>query len=50
MGLYRRQLLVQKQQAAFDLINPALEKVFAVGAAGPEYLAELTKKVDESQA
>lgn len=40
----------KKQQAAFDLINPALQKVFEVGEVGPEYLAELTAKVNESQA
>ncbi|MCX6044575.1 MAG: extracellular solute-binding protein [Chloroflexi bacterium] len=40
----------KKQQAAFDLINPALSKVFEVGDVGPEYLAELTAKVNASQA
>ncbi len=40
----------KKQQAAYDLINPALEKVFSVGDVGPEYLAELTAKVNASQA
>jgi len=39
-----------KQQAAFDLINPALEKVFTVGDVGPEYLAEIAQQVNESQA
>jgi len=40
----------KKQQAAFDLINPALQKVFEVGEVGPEYLADLAKKVNDSQA
>ena len=39
-----------KQQAAYDLINPALEKVFTVGDVGPEYLAEIAQQVNESQA
>ncbi len=39
-----------KQQAAFDLISPALEKVFTVGDVGPEYLAEIAQQVNESQA
>jgi len=39
-----------KQQAAYDLINPALSKVYEVGDVGPEYLAELTAKVNASQA
>ncbi len=40
----------KKQQAAYDLINPALQKVYEVGDVGPEYLAELTAKVNASQA
>jgi ABC-type glycerol-3-phosphate transport system substrate-binding protein len=38
-----------KQQAAFDIINPALEKVYTVGDVGPEYLAEICQQVNESQ-
>jgi hypothetical protein len=40
----------KNQNAAFDIINPALEKVYVVGDVGPEYLAELCAEVDASQA
>jgi len=40
----------KKQQAAYDIILPALQKVYEVGDVGPEYLIEITKKVNDSQA
>jgi multiple sugar transport system substrate-binding protein len=40
----------KKQQAAHDIIVPALEKVYMVGDVGPEYLAEIAQKVNASQA
>ena len=39
-----------KQTDASEIIKPALEKVFTVGDAGPEYFIEIAKKVNESQA
>ena len=36
--------------AATELIKPALEKVFTVGDAGPEYFIEVAKEVTASQA
>lgn len=39
-----------KQQAAYDIINPALQKVYEVGDVGPQYFIEITKKVNDSQA
>jgi len=50
MGYAEDGFWFNKQQAAFDLIKPALQKVFEVGDVGPEYLAELTAKVNASQA
>jgi hypothetical protein len=38
-----------KQQAAHDLIAPALEKVYTVGDVGPEYLIEIAAQVNASQ-
>lgn len=39
----------KNQNAAADIIRPALEKVYTVGEVGPEYLAELCAEVDASQ-
>ncbi len=38
-----------KQQAASEIIIPALEKVYTVGDVGPEYLIEICAQVNESQ-
>ncbi|MCE7989606.1 MAG: extracellular solute-binding protein [Caldilinea sp. CFX5] len=38
-----------KQNAANQIIVPALEKVFMVGDVGPEYFIEITQQVDASQ-
>ncbi len=39
----------KKQNAAFEIINPALEKVYTVGDVGPEYFIEIAQQVNESQ-
>jgi multiple sugar transport system substrate-binding protein len=39
----------KNQNAAADIIRPALERVYIVGEVGPEYLAELCAEVDASQ-
>lgn len=38
-----------KQNAANQIIVPALEKVFTVGDVGPEYFIEIAQQVNESQ-
>ncbi len=38
------------QNAANEIIAPALEKVFTVGDVGPEYFIEICQQVNESQA
>ncbi len=40
----------KKQNAAYEIINPALEKVYTVGEVGPEYFIEIAQQVNESQA
>lgn len=39
----------KNQNAAFEIINPALEKVYTVGDVGPEYFIEIAQQVNESQ-
>ncbi|MBX3010335.1 MAG: hypothetical protein KF832_02465 [Caldilineaceae bacterium] len=39
----------KKQNAAYEIINPALEKVYVVGDVGPEYFIEIADQVNESQ-
>ena len=39
----------KNQNAAFEIINPALEKVYTVGDVGPEYFIEIAQPVNESQ-
>jgi ABC-type glycerol-3-phosphate transport system substrate-binding protein len=39
----------KNQNAAFEIINPALQAVYTVGDVGPEYLAEICAEVDASQ-
>lgn len=39
----------KKQNAAYEIINPALEKVYTVGDVGPEYFIEIAQQVNESQ-
>jgi ABC-type glycerol-3-phosphate transport system substrate-binding protein len=39
----------KNQNAAAELIQPALEKVFTVGDVGPEYFIEICEQVDASQ-
>jgi multiple sugar transport system substrate-binding protein len=39
----------KNQNAAFEIINPALEKVYTVGDVGPEYFIEICEQVDASQ-
>ncbi len=39
----------KKQNAAYEIINPALEKVYTVGDTGPEYFIEIAQQVNESQ-
>jgi multiple sugar transport system substrate-binding protein len=39
----------KNQNAAADIIRPALERVYLVGDAGPEYLAEICADVDAAQ-
>jgi multiple sugar transport system substrate-binding protein len=38
-----------KQTEAVQLITPALEKIFTVGDAGPEYFIEVAKEIDATQ-
>jgi multiple sugar transport system substrate-binding protein len=38
-----------KQNAANEIIVPALEKVFQIGEAGPEYFIEIAQQVNEAQ-
>ena len=39
----------KNQNAAADIIIPALEKVYIVGDVGPEYLADICADVDAAQ-
>jgi len=39
----------KNQNAAAELIQPALEAVFTVGDVGPEYLIDIANQVDETQ-
>jgi len=39
----------KKQNAANEIIVPALEKVYTVGDVGPEYFIEIAQQVNESQ-
>ncbi|MCC9075224.1 extracellular solute-binding protein [Litorilinea aerophila] len=39
----------KNQNAAYEIINPALEKVYIVGDVGPEYFIEICQQVNESQ-
>ncbi|MEZ4713166.1 MAG: extracellular solute-binding protein [Caldilineaceae bacterium] len=39
----------KNQNAAAEIIQPALEKVFTVGDVGPEYLAQIADEVDATQ-
>jgi hypothetical protein len=39
----------KNQQAANELIAPALERVFMVGEVGPEYLIEIAEQVNATQ-
>jgi ABC-type glycerol-3-phosphate transport system substrate-binding protein len=40
----------KNQNAAFEIINPALQKVYQVGDVGPEYFIEICAQVDATQA
>lgn len=39
----------KNQNAAYEIINPALEKVYTVGDVGPEYFIDIAQQVNESQ-